>query len=64
MDKHALGFDVFLGRHSFTEAEISNRCQQEVALYGRDTKAERFQKMKGSLFIEFYSVGQEDFMNI
>ncbi|XP_018647597.1 Mername-AA248 (C02 family) [Schistosoma mansoni] len=64
MDKHALGFDVFLGRHSFTEAEIANRCQQEVVLYGRDTKAERFQKMKGSLFIEFYSVGQEDFMNI
>ncbi|KAK4473156.1 hypothetical protein MN116_004338 [Schistosoma mekongi] len=64
MDKHSIGFDVFLGRHSFTEMEIANRCQQEVALFGKDTKTERFQKMKGSLFVEFYSVGQEDFMNI
>ncbi|VDQ17085.1 unnamed protein product [Trichobilharzia regenti] len=64
MDKHTIGFDVFLGRHSFTDAELANRSLQEVALFGKDTKEERFQRMKGSLLVEFYTVGEEDFMNI
>ncbi|CAL8078752.1 unnamed protein product [Calicophoron daubneyi] len=64
MDKRAIGADVFLGRHSFTETEINQPMQQEVFLFGRDTKDERFVRVKGSLSVEFYSVSSEDFLQI
>lgn len=64
MDKRTIGFDVFLGRHCFKDAEIAQRSQQEVLLFGKDTKAERFQRMKGTLFVEFYSVLEDEFLHI
>ncbi|TPP56530.1 Calpain-5 [Fasciola gigantica] len=64
MDKRMIGFDVFLGRHCFKETEINQPGQQEMALFGRDTKEERFMRMKGSLLVEFHVVSSEDFMGI
>lgn len=64
MDKRSLGFDGFLGRHCFKEAELSVATQHEIALFGRDTKEERFTRMKGSLFVDFYRVDSGNFLQI
>ncbi|TGZ72084.1 hypothetical protein CRM22_002295 [Opisthorchis felineus] len=64
MDRRAIGFDVFLGRHSFKEVELAQRTQQEIALFGRDNKEERSMRMKGSLYVEFHVVDAENLMQI